>query len=223
MRRRRTNRSTWFPTLGTQIGEGAQPVTPIIYFDGATIGEQIGDASAQPLVNDVTFNSPPGNSSLRDQVEGQTWRCDRVVGNIFCGWRPLGEETVTQDLICCAALVVLPVDDETQSPELTNEEYQPLGANQSAQPWLWRRTWWLGGPDSETPSTNTVYGANTTGPFCDTKGTKRLIGREQRLFIVTQCMIADGGENVNGIAVNWKIDLRVLGQMVRKRNVSTFK
>jgi len=220
MRRRRTNRSTWFPTLGTSIGDD-YAVTPVIYFDGVSVGDTVGSPSASALVNDETHQPEATGISLRDAVEGQTYRCDRIVGNIFAGWRDLGVEGAS-DVIACAALVVLPVDDETQSPELTEAEYAPLASENSAQPWMWRRTWLLGSGTSEMPSSNINYGTAVGGPFVDTKGVKRIIQREQRLFLVTQVMKVDPSAEP-GVAVDWRIDLRVLGQMVRKKNHSTFK
>lgn len=238
MRRRRRNRSTWFPVVPTYVGEGSGiGYTWFQYGQILPATYAASQAIATPLVPDTTITPEQTDgqySSLRDFVEGQTWTCERVVGSIFCHCNNSTELGVGA-LICCAALAVLPIDvsdgSDPDVPELLNDDYQPLAAQNAYNPWLWRRTWLLGNPglaDTQEfaflPTSNTYYGDMRSGTHLDTKGTKRSIQREQRLFLVTQIGSANlGVDPDNGTNVHWTYDLRILGGMRTAKNRSTFK
>jgi len=234
MRRRRKNRSTWFPVLPTFEGDGGGIGYTFFEYDQTIeTGSPTSSAIATALVADNTI--PEGSqtadfSTLRDLVQGQTWLCERVVGKIVCRLDGQAGGGGQPDVICCAALAVLPADDQGD-PDLINDEYQPLAAQNAYQPWLWRRTWVLGNPNTGIdsaefkfmPTSNETFGSALDGPHLDTKGGRRMIQREQRLFLVTQCASPSLSAATGDTTVDWIYDLRVLGRMVNAKNRSTFK
>lgn len=231
--RRRRNRATWFPVLG--VGDpGAQVTYDLRNFDFSAQP----NVQAIPLIPDATpyvDTSIAGDHSLRDIVEGQTCLIERIVGKIVWGvdqFVPPGEPTPTTPNvgIFCTAFAVLPTDD-AGSPAIPSDEYDPLLANNSAQPWLWRRTWVLannqiaGLSDGgfNHPASNEFFASRDDGPHIDTKGTKRAIRREERIFMIHSTRSADNEVwDFNG-ASQVIADLRVLGMMVKAKNRSSFK
>lgn len=238
--RRRRNRSTWFPVLGAGIVQGQDITVDSRFF---TVDRpDTPNVIALPLIPDQT-SMPDTTSSdlftLRDMVEGQTCIIDRVVGKVVWSMEqfvPAGEppaDTTTNLAVCCTALCVLPVD-ENGSPSVSSEEFDPLLVNNSQQPWLWRRTWVLannaafggssiGDAFFSAPACNEFFASRDDGPHLDTKGTKRAIRREERLFIVHSARaldtLGDDGENGQLIAI---YDVRVIGHLVKATNKSTF-
>lgn len=243
-RRRRGARSTWFPVLPTEVGDENPTFNTSFSFVQEPQGtaDNWTEAIAWPLINDTPLaaGATTEGVSLRDQVQGQTWRCDRIVGNIWCEYifDGTGEGTVTAPRILCAAgIAVFPVDDEDPDViELTNDEYKPFNANNSTNPWLWRRVWMLGAPNvysgpegaGSLRQDNSTMGTLRESSFVDTKGTKRVVQREQRMFAVFQFQDANiGGSLSNGSGnlpqVQWTYDLRVLGKLIAARNNSSWK
>lgn len=232
MRRRRRNRGTWFPVLGTEISESETGTATFLTYtqNTSTVVGSGGFSGPDPtaLVNDETLNNQAAGVSLRDAVEGNAWLCQRVVGSIFCRVHNPSQGSFAGDFLCAAALAVLPTDDESGAIALDSEEYSPFRAENSANPWLWRRVWALTDPgiaaipQGAYPSSNAHYGDMRSGPFLDTKGSKRIIQREQRLFIITEIVPLEMDESFPG-EIEWTYDLRVFGAMVKQRNRSTFK
>jgi len=235
MRRRRRNRSTWFPILPTFEGDGGGIGWTFYEYDDTIDGGSVNSpASATALVADqgIEEGSQTNDfSTLRDLVEGQTWLCERVVGKIVPRLDAQSGGGGAPVVIACAALAVLPADQASGAPELVNDDYQPLAAQNAYQPWLWRRTWLLSNPAiNETnaagflPTSAAGYGSVLDGPHLDTKGGKRVIQREQRLYLVTQCAVSNlAAGGLNDTTVTWNYDLRVLGRMIKAKNRSTFK
>lgn len=227
MRGKRRNRGTWFPILATEAEEAPYGATFFRYSDDITgASGPYSAATATPLVADFTENDTnQAGVSLRDFVEGQSWLCNRVVGQVFAEFGSAAQ--TTNEIVAAAGLAVLP-SDETGAPALENGEFAPFNAANSANPWLWRRTWLLRNPgqtDSalgRVPACNILYGDMRSGPFLDTKGSKRMITREQRLFFITQIATPSLIEPTDDPTVIWTYDLRVFGQMVRTKNRSTF-
>lgn len=237
---RRRNRGTWLPVLDTVWQTGAPGTTfdGIFQFPGSgpiLRGQRIA-LDVIPLTYDFTQTNANADSdvgvSLRDLVEGQEYLLDRVVGKVYCD--------LTQDaagslasVICCAALAVLPVDDDTNASSLEAVDTDPLLAQNSMQPWMWRRTWLLGNNLTTQqysngrilPASNTGYGSVAEGTHLDTKGVKRRIRKEQRIFLVLSSYCLEQGEEEDPTvnAVRWEYDLRLHGSMRKARNQSTFK
>jgi len=67
------------------------------------------------------------------------------------------------------------------------------------------------------------YGSVKEGTHIDTKGSKRMIRREQRLFFVTAVSAINPVDAPINVQVHWTYDIRLIGKMVRQVNRSTFK
>lgn len=237
MRRYRKNRSTWFPIIPFEEPDGT----------GGGIGRTddkreltvwtnpgIRDCIAIPLIPNESFETGPANSTetLRDFVEGQTCIIERIVGKIVWSMQQITDGGYTPRLaLCCTAFAVLPVDGDG-NPDIGSDEWDPLLAKNAHQPWLWRRTWLLANTLAwaasnqgyPAPHCNEFFASRDDGPHIDTKGTKRAIRREQRIFMIHSVLNADpaADEGDNGLTyVN--ADVRVLGRMTRARNRSNFK
>lgn len=206
------------------------------------------------LVPDETFfpdQASAANSSLRDLTEGQDWFLRRIVGKVWVGCsqtsptqvRAMGVSPGWPSFLCGAAFFVARAkDDDPETPDLEVREYDPLGAENIRQPWIWRRTWLLtdfgiqdvaGTPHfSLWPSSNMLNtgGGVLDGPHLDAK-TARRIRREERLWFTTSVVpfnyfVDDGnGANVSGTAqqaITWNLDYRILGQLRKSKNASAF-
>lgn len=242
MRRKRRNRATWFPILGfANQGAGAQGLVTTdtrqlsVPSDGGT------QVTVIPIIPDVTV--PPEQlqaqigtgiiSTLRDFVEGQTCIIERIVGNIQIAGPTTGEVTDVAAYGVCAAVAVVPsADDGSGDPAISVAELDPWRADNSSQPWLWRRTWFLGGNNGSLqvgnnhgyPSNN-LFGSLAEGSKIDTKGTKRAIRREERIFLIYSTIAlfpdSEATDLLNSVHVH--ADLRVIGRLVKAHNRSNFK
>lgn len=238
--RRRKSRYTWFPVNPTFIGENPNPKT--YYFGDSEVSPTIGTGIqiiAVPVLQDQDQQTGQTDAgiSLRDRVEGKDYALERIVGKVWASVSQdvadgAGEYTNTAVLVAMA-FAILPVDDSTGQPALNDADYDPLNADNSGAPWMWRRTWVLynnlatPNVDFTGPTNIGSYGSVMDGGHVDIKSVRR-VRREQRLFwILAMDSIA---RFVNGSAdipivnrVQWGYDLRVLGGMRRARNQSTFK
>lgn len=235
-RRRRRSRATWFPIVPTLYGEeGDQEFT--FWEDTAQIAGEPGSIASwsgesrgiQALTFDQTLQPTDfaGNTTLRDMVQGQDWVCERVVGKVW-GNVTQSPEAGVRRLILCAALAVLPVNDDG-SQSLIPAESDPLNADNSQQPWLWRRTWTLfnndllNSPFTGPTGIGNIAGGNADAGHLDTKGVKRRIRRDQRLFIVYSAVTLDGSNAGDPGDIIFGYDLRLVGGMRNAKNQSTFK
>lgn len=239
MRRgRRKQRYTWFPINPTFIGENSTPWT--FYYGTSEVPAVIGGTPtivAVPILQDQDQQTGQSDDgiSLRDRVEGKDYALERVVGKVWCSLSQLtadgvGEYTATQALVAMG-LAILPVDDNTGQPSLNDRDYDPLVADNSAAPWMWRRTWLLynnlatPSPIFTGPTNIGSYGSVMDGGHVDVKSARR-VRREQRLFwclsVVTIGTTGSGDVPVSQ-DISWGYDFRVLGAMRKARNESTFK
>lgn len=232
--RRRRQKSTWFPVLGTDAGEGnplssVYSLTQLVDLNYQTTFE------VTPLIPDYTEDPSTSTSeqTLRDFVEGQTCIIDRIVGKIFVNVGQVagsGAGFTTPNLIIAAAgIAVLPVDDAGVAITTgAGEEINPLYAENLDKPWYWRRTWLLGNQASFPPSSpyyapqNNLGLSVADGPHIDTKGVKRAIQRNQRIFLILANRDASPGEPNEVTDLRWNVDLRVLGRMRKAKNRSVF-
>lgn len=231
MRRRRQNRGTWMPINPTYLSDTEIGVT---WYEGTltvTAGSQVGDTTiaAVPVLLDSTEQTGSNTATLRDLVEGQDYLLERVVGKVWARGAN-GEDQVLEESLHCIALAILPVGDENPDvPGIPAEDYNPLFANNCMAPWLWRRTWKLGNPYTPTgsnyPTSTAYYGSIADGGHLDTKGVKRRITKEQRLFVIAAvgALAVTEGPGVTNAFTEWGYDLRCVGQMRKARNRSTFK
>jgi len=169
MRRRRRNRGTWFPTLGTHIN-----VVEDDYFDAGFIFETLSVPVSLgtgpvfygpiPVTKDQTLNpeevAGTADVSLRDIVNGQDWLLQRLVGKIFlnvesnqAGFIPSGggAEPVTDIwpyVKVTAGFFVARADEADNQVDLESYESDPQRLDNIQNPWIWRRTWILKEPQA---------------------------------------------------------------------------
>lgn len=244
MRRRKRRGGAWLPLVGTVFGDGqpdatwfnftaewpsgTTPGTGDRFRFGSTPEETVG---AFVLTQDDTpdVDNPDTGSSLRDFVEGQEYVLDRVVGKVYCGFGRSEGEVLTA-IVCCG-LAVLPVDDGAPTtPAMNIDDYDPLLARNAQAPWLWRRTWLLSNNAQPnlfpySPETNQQYGSVLDGPHLDTRGTKRRIRKEQRIFLVASAQVRNFTQitSADPSFIDFTVDLRLFGSMRKAKNISTFK
>lgn len=248
MRKRRGRRFTWFPTFGTDYNVQNQPavttteVFPIIEIGGVT-GE-VSNPITVPLLQDrdIEPDDPGSQITLRDRVEGKDYLLKRIVGKV---WGGLSQDTndaetvVVERVLLAAGIGVLPVNDEFGTPALEERDINPLFADNSVSPWMWRRTWTLynnlatpnvdGGPLYTGPTniSNVAAGTFDAG-HVDVKSARR-VTREQRLYLTVAFQILEtsdfGGAPQIGkpARIHFGYDFRFLGAMRTAMNRSTFK
>jgi len=241
MRRKRRNRATWFPILGFNNNA---PNTPQITVDLRTTSvssDGTENALFIPIIPDIDIPAEQAQevggivrTTLRDYVEGQTCIIERIVGNIIHELVPSFLKATVERIIVCSAIAVFPtLDDGSGNPALSAPELDPLFADNSANPWLWRRVWVLGDEKGTSSGlnptagsglpTNNLYGSVAEGSKIDTKGTRRAIRREERLFLVHSFMNTSPNTEGESRVINSFADLRVIGRMVKAHNRSSFK
>jgi len=256
MRRRSKRKYTWFPIIGTRVGvEGEQydvtfggfPALTPNPNSGAPPNEgdpTFGDSGIQALVPDrsIEESGHSNTSSLRDLTEGQDWLLKRIVGNIFVAAGPdsapggsTNADVWSSLMVTVGILVARSQDDNPDSPDFTtNDEFDPMAVNNAMNPWVWRRTWWLGPPGEASntwqgvlPNTNTEYGDMRSGPHIDSKVSRR-ITKEHRLWLTARVIGYDPLVQSVALAQNVQpfativTDLRILGAMRKGRNKSSF-
>lgn len=238
MRRRRKNRATWLPIIPTQYGgEGEAGLVTwyetTLSFPSGTRNPGDTAVTAFPLTYDDSFEQEAitSEASLRDRVEGQDYVLDRIVGQV---WMQQGfSQSSIRSWIGCIAFGVFP-SASNGGIALDPVEYHPLLAGNAAQPWIWRRTWRCDSPGfwglprnpplGAFPVGSAGYSGIREGGFVDTKGSRRRIRKEHRLFIVAAAGIlgetAESPQDPNVIQFGY--DLRLIGGMRRAHNVSSF-
>lgn len=165
MRRKRRQKLTWFPTIGTaNVAEGAQGNSPAREFSIVVPAA----GTTNTLISPVTFDVP-GEDNLLDpeaagQLEaalGQEYLIKRIVGKLFLS-RTSGAGTIDElnvaeipSLLVGAGFFVARAGDSdtadtadqpigTSSLAQVNNNYSPLNEGTIRAPWMWRRTWILG-------------------------------------------------------------------------------
>lgn len=220
--RKRRVKYSWFPSLGTDVGENV--------FDGETwagTGGQIhitpGDADQSPIdIISLTFDYPteveeaaiPGAVPSLADFQGSEYQLERVVGKFCCAIEPQADHTSTSAIVSTpflvtAALEILRVNEETGAPiGVTGtdfQEYSPMVSPNISDPWIWRRSWILqdyqvlpfGGAGIAQrpgiyPTSNVMYGDIESGSHMDARSVRR-VRREERLFLIVQmCALVDG-------------------------------
>jgi len=234
MRRKRRNRATWFPILGFDLqNSGSVGLSTVDVREITVQTTGAPNVIIIPIIPDIDI--PPETSQtlsgqvvtpLRAFVEGQSCLIERIVGKIQVGVRTNTNPGALSDIHFAAALAVVPTEDDgTGNPAVDAFELDPLRANNSHQPWLWRRTWSLSNPagTATLPAfpQNNALGSAPEGSFIDTKGTKRMIRREERIFLIYSVvpLFTDAASTVQVVCT---ADLRVIGTMVKAHNKSHF-
>lgn len=243
-RRNRGNRGTWFPTLGTSFE--TESVYHDCSFSGQSnpVSEDNGLGPQQnvfPITKDfqqfADTSTQLNGPSLRDVVEGQTWRLNRLVGqlHIDCTEQNSAVTNLIWPLVRVAAgfFVARSSDTDQSLPDLTFDEIDPLQLNNIANSWIWRKSWILSRPlasnvgFSAVPCSNNNMGPGS-GPFFDSR-VKRNIKREHRLWFVIGVIGWDGNAlthidpgSTNQPYIRFNLDVRLHGIMKRGRETPSF-
>lgn len=137
-----------------------------------------------------------------------------------------------------------PIGADDQSDR--HQNYGPLALDTIREPWMWRRVWALGNrafndiaaasqvvlfnganatdPRQGFPYSTAHYGSVMDGPHIDCKSNRR-VRNDERLFLSVESSIFPGNAATpvnNAISIAGYIDYRVLGHLVKAKNVSTF-
>lgn len=244
MRKRRSSRVTWFPNTGAQflgnrfISLNFNQLVPELS-DGTPVAQGNTSLFCIPITRDYTKQAQAGSTdaSLRDYVEGQDWALKRIVGSIFVNIQGSAQTAAVawpRVLVTCGLLIARAEEVSQAATDLDDGEIDPQAVDNIDNPWIWRRTWYLANPLSTTsleiagmPSCNMLYGGNMSGPFIDSKVSRR-VTKEHRLFFAgsifgaSQSGLTVSGTKIQQVTANVWSDFRILGSMRKARNVSSF-
>lgn len=264
MRRKRRSRGTWFPVLGTGVGEddsvsglaGSIPINA--------------DGTSNIVISPLTFDDPQEDTEATRESQltefiGQEYILHSVIGNLLASRTALASGN-TNSFATPAVLLVgglfvarsaddtgqttdsLPIGATTLAELRVN--YSPLSGQTIREPWIWRRAWILGRTPKVNSATGNVladtgqgavpfregfygdgfppttagYSGLQSGPFFKTK-TRRRVRQDERLWLALGAMTYPLGMNVPGgidLAVDFYLDYRIYGQLVRAHNRSAF-
>lgn len=192
------------------------PAAPIAIGDPFTV--------VVPVVGDVQspeFQSGGlGTTSLSD-IYNSGYRLRRIVGKIFCAMSQTSTGGPDASGIMVTAGFIILRTDVAGIPlqAATPNSYSPAVIGGWPDPWIWMRSWRLSnftsaltvGGKVAYPETNVENGpAACDGPNVDQK-TARIIGLEERLFLVITTTAMIGGTAAYNLTVEGH--LRVLGSM----------
>lgn len=251
-RRTRRRRGTWMPILGTRYqNEAALNTSTPLRLNGVVPI----DNSIQPTITDNTLivipvvpdftQLPSGNTgdsinefaNLRDLTSGQDWVCERIVGKIHVSLDPTPDNGVANKtwpyaLLKAGFFVARADSDDEATTTLLDDEVDPLGIDNSMDPWMWQRSWLLANPGftaaviADVPGSNARYGSVMDGPHIDIP-VKRRIQRESRLWFA---MSSQGFGPATALDPNspntptWSglLDVRVFGHLASARHSGSF-
>lgn len=215
-----------FNRLGISVGNGATSGLQ------SAIGRAIlnvpgGTGSAHtevfPLVQDNQIDVSMLTSGTLSDYEQSSYRLRRIVGKIFVDCVQDAVPEFPTEFLVTAGIIVLRTRQDTGQQVPVNavtEEYSTTMLQNIADPWIWRRSWMLGNIPREAAATAPLWAENNTngapsvldGPHVDAK-TARLIGPEERLFLVITSNPFGGDPQVVSVAHRVTWDLRVLATM----------
>lgn len=258
MRRRyRKRRGNWFPVLGHAVSQNEGQYWRADFRIGGS-GQYLEPAPDNqpvtqviPIVPDITVGQDPNVLySLKDQVSGQAWQLNRLVGKLHLA--AAGPQANPDDppvdganwpnVYVVAGFFIGPVADgppvEQLSPDGFGRDYEPMARYNVGQPWIWRRSWMFSNPNAYTgdnrfvqkaawPLNNSQEPSSLDGAHIDSK-VKRFINAEHRLFFVCQVAgfdqdwITVTGQQNQQPNIAGLLDLRVYGNLRRQRNLSSF-
>lgn len=220
--RKRRKKFTWFPTLGEEFQES--PSTSFWSQDDL-INPQDTLIQAIPVLNDVTQSiESQAQSSLRDEVEGQEYLIERIVGRI---WGSVTQDPTSDNAwliaIACFALAVCPVDADGNLA-LGFNDIDPLLASNVDKSYIVRRTSTLW---------NNVQAENGLGPtniqndgpdygLIDSRSVRR-VRRNERLFAIWSLNFVENLGTAGEVFFPHGFDLRVLGAMRKAKGDSTLR
>lgn len=235
---------TWFPTLGSASAQGNPHVLSGRSFSVQVLPNNTGpviNTFILPVVPDAPLNEQDaavGEGRLVQAI-GNEWFLERIVGKLFLA-QGLGVATAAAATLVGAGFFVARANDVNSGGGIgtpvgsasvaeRNENYSPIHDNVIREPWLWRRTWILGGQAGSAtfqgftfaPLFNGFYGSVSDGPHIDAKSVRR-IGNDERLWLAvsTASLILSEAQSDN--LVTGYLDIRVLGALRKAKGKSTF-
>lgn len=227
--RRRAPRVVWLPPdrfnrLGVSGGATTGLQNGLAVFNVDVPGGPGGSATGLiPLVQDFQPDITLLTTGTLADYAQSAYRLRRVVGKIFVTCTQLESQGLPPQVQVTAGLIVLRInpDDPTGQPLVVNQNvYSTQMLQNWTDPWIWRRTWIIGNlpqagatPGSPFfPESNANYGGGVMdGPHVDAK-TARIVGPEERLFLVVTGTVFSGDEQLV-TSVRVVADLRVLASM----------
>jgi len=237
---RRKRRFSWYATIGSA------GLTPDDQLSGRSFAVDVFNSSPviiNTLILPVTPDAPvdPTNVGNFDGgnvlIQERDYFIERLVGKLFIGLRLITNSPPA--VLVGAGFFVARANDsdgsgggvDTPIGSATlaerNSNYSPLHLDCIREPWMWRRTWVLGGAPtaanglSDNPTANAFYGSALDGPHFDVKSVRR-VAQDQRLwFAISTAALQNVTEGVDG-GITGYLDLRLLGQQRKARNKSAF-
>jgi len=204
-------------TSGLQSGIGAAVIN---------VPPGIGSSHTEifPLVQDNQIDSLMLISGTLADYAQSAYRLRRIVGKIFIDAAQEVAEGFPTSWLVTAGIIVLRTHQVAglQVPlNAVTEEYSTTMLQNWSDPWIWRRTWHLGNIPRAIAQGRAAWAENNAngsgsaldGPHVDAK-TARVIGPEERLFLVITSSSMDGDVQIGDVVahrVQW--DLRVLASM----------
>lgn len=155
-RRRRRRTVQWFPPIGTAVNvdQDVTRKTGVVTFEldvlnGSEINIDLAltfDFGTEELQAFASENTP--TMTLSD-LQGSSWRCRRIVGNIWAAYFPgsiadnehIGVNTAPTACQFKAGLMVRAVEGQASN---TVRNASPLDSDDWTDPWIWQRGWILG-------------------------------------------------------------------------------
>lgn len=224
--RRRRPKVVWLPDdLQNRIGQTGTAINGGVTSLGGFIVDTFGplgtvNTAIVPVVRDEPQPAAFFAASLSD-LENSSYRLRRIVGKIWWAWEQgAGVGTQPAHGIVTTGFIVLKCKPDG-SPIGNPPDYNPGILNNTMDPWIWRRSWWLGnfelsvitGLNYAPPEANYLAGSVLDGPHIDQK-TARIVGPEERLFMVSSIVCTDiHADGLNPTQVQCNYDLRVLASM----------
>lgn len=238
LRRRRKPRVVWLPpastlrigadpaAIGTQNG-GFQfvldPMGPTATGDiFTTVTDVVGDLQTADFQQ-----ANLATTSLAD-IYSSGYRLRRLVGKIFLGMgqSASGVDSVGTVLVTIGFIILRAAANGDPLDVANPLNYSPAAIQNWSDPWIWRRSWQLSnfnaalgkGGGFAFPETNVTSGpSGLDGPHVDAK-TARVIGLEERLFMVTSATALDSSANAYTVSVSGELRaLATLRQNVGNR------
>lgn len=226
--RRRGPGVQWLPVRGTSI-EGNESSFKSFGIDIEPTGVHV--IVPQPLTFDYPFDpgsASPTTTSLADFV-GSAYILQRIVGKVTVGWQPFGTPTVsTERVMVGAGFFVAKADDTNPDiPAMSAGQCDPLAMETMMEPWIWRRTWLLGNPETtygiSWPSGNQQFGSVMDGPHIDSKIKRRIQDDDRLWFVLAGCsLFSTTDPEFSAVRVHCTLDYRLLGTLRKNRNQSAF-
>lgn len=261
-RRKRRSRGTWFPTLGANLSIGGLTFAP----NGIRFAFGPGIAPGLNLsISQLTFDQPvepigvaATNTIHLQDVIGNEWFLKRIVGKYTC-WLvadPANDPALLQAPPVGVALgfFVARADSNNEnepngfsalSADDAYAQYSPWSQQTMREPWIFRRTWLLGGNTNGTqyqnvggtnfvfpstvnvglPMANWMYGSTLDGPHLDIR-TKRRISNDDRLWaavgLETSLFGIPGGGADQAVIFESYLDYRIFGSPRKARQRGNF-